>query len=277
VRLASIAEGSASRRTSVAAREELADLYRVLGRPFDEVTELKALADGDATTSRRVSLAMAEARQGQFDAALTTLNAALPADRDSAAVLLGRARVQLGRAERLRDWSSAVTALRTLERALGGTARRSEGLALYGRALYLTGDVAGATRVLRDAVTTSPIDLEAFDFLADAAERTSPLEARDALLSLDALEGDTASPSRRSARARRVGLLSWRLGDAASAATYLQQALDAGHDTPEISAPLVEAYWRLGDSARAKAALDRALTRDPRHPALLRLARSVVK
>ena len=70
-----------------------------------------------------------------------------------------------------------------LERALGGTAPRSEGLALYGRALYLSGDLAGAERILRDAVATSPVDLEAFGFwpMPPSAWRTT-LVARDALV-----------------------------------------------------------------------------------------------
>ena len=90
-----------------------------------------------------------------------------------------------------------------LERALGGTARRSEGLALYGRALYLSGDAAGAERLLREAVATSPVDLEAFAFLADAAERLRhPLIARDALVQLDALQGDTADHATRLTRGR---------------------------------------------------------------------------
>ena len=67
--------------------------------------------------------------------------------------------------------SAMQRASTSLERALGGTARRSEGLALYGRALYLSGNYSEAERILRDAVATSPVDLEAFAFLADAAER----------------------------------------------------------------------------------------------------------
>ena len=276
VRLASLSDAPLDRRTSTSAREELADLYRSLGRPFDEIAQLEALAAADATQSqRRVAVALAEARHGQFDTALATLAGSGPPGREDSAILLGRSRVQLARAERTRDRQSALDALRTLERALGGTARRSEGLALFGRALYLTGDGAGATRVLREAVTTSPVDLEAFDFLADAAERSSPVEARDALLSLDALEGDTAPASRRSERARRIGLLSWRVGDAARAAVHLQHAVDAGHDGPDVSSVLIEAYLREGDRARAELALTRALVRDPRHPALLRLSRTI--
>ena len=99
-------------------------------------------------------------------------------------------------------------ALAALERALGGTARRSDGLALYGRALHLSGDAAGAERLLQDAILHLPVDPDAFGYLADAAERLGhPLAARDALLNLDALEGDTApraAPGRAHASHRRA-------------------------------------------------------------------------
>ena len=135
-------------------------------------------------------------------------------------VALGR--VYLARAERTRDRESISRAMIILERALGGTARRSEGLALYGRALALSGDLAGAERLLREAVATSPVDLEAFQYLADVAERLShDLVARDALVNLDVLQGDTADAGVRANRARRIGALSLRAGDPKTSATYL--------------------------------------------------------
>ena len=48
----------------------------------------------------------------------------------------------------------------------------------YGRALSLSGDLAGAERILREAVATSPVDLEAFEYLADAAERPRTTSSR---------------------------------------------------------------------------------------------------
>jgi tetratricopeptide (TPR) repeat protein len=277
VRLASLGVQPAERRTFVAAREELADLYRVTGRPFDEIAQLKALAARDAQGARVVAVALAEARQGQIDAALATLAGRPAAAGDDTAALLGRARILLARAERTRDRQSAADALRALDRALAGTARRGEALPLYGRALFLSGDTVGALRVLREAVTTRPLASDAFDYLAEAAERTSPLEARDALLSLDALEGDTASGARRAGRARRVGLLSFRVGDHAQAARHLQHAADGGLDAPDVTVPLVESYWEIGDEPKARETLERALARAPRHPGLVRLSRTILR
>jgi predicted Zn-dependent protease len=121
------------------------------------------------------------------------------------------ARVHLARAERTADRASAGLALESLERALGGTARRSEGLALFGRALFLTGETVDAERILREAVATSPVASDAFGYLADLSERLGHyVDARDALLALDALQGDTASAAVRAARAERTGALSPR-------------------------------------------------------------------
>ena len=88
-------------------------------------------------------------------------------------------------------------------RAIAGSAPRSEGLALYGRALYVSGRHAEAERVLREAVSTSPVDPEAFEFLADAAESLRhDLLARDALMNLDVLQGDLATAETRARRAQ---------------------------------------------------------------------------
>ncbi len=260
----------------IAAREELADLHRTQGRTVDEMQQLQSLAARDSQVTRRVAIALAEARYGQYDGALRTLSdaqAAAPAD-SRVQVALGR--VHLARAERTRDRESISRAMIILERALGGTVRRSEGLALYGRALALSGDLAGAERLLRDAVATSPVDLEAFQYLADVAERLShDLVARDALVNLDVLQGDTADASVRANRARRIGALSLRAGDPKTSATYLNRAVDAGHADPATLGELARARWLSGDAAAARAVLARAMQAAPRDAELQRIARMI--
>jgi tetratricopeptide (TPR) repeat protein len=255
------------------AREELADLYQSQGRYGDEMSQLRALAALDDHVSRRVTVALVEARR-DLDGALGTLGeAAMRAPNDSR-VHLALGRVYLTRAERRGDAASVGRALDVLERALGGTAPRSEGLALYGRALYLSGDVTGAERILREAVATSPVDLEAFTFLADAAERLGhDLSARDALTGLDALEGGTASAATRAARARRIGALSLRAGDARTAVTYLTEASTVGPEAVDTLALLARARWLAGDTVGARDTLARARALDPYNSALARLAR----
>jgi len=258
------------------AREELADLYRARQRPDDEIAQLRALAALDQQPGRRIALAIAEAREGRFDAALETLEGTTPASTDDSQVQLARGRVHLVRAERTGDRAAARLALAALEKALGGSARRSEGLALFGRALFRAGDVIAAERILREAVATSPVDVEAYAYLADAAESLArPVEAREALAALDALEGGIASPATRAARARRLGALSLQAGDAASAVRHLRTAIDAGQDTAATFGLLAEAHWRLGDVPRARDAIAQALERAPGDRALLRLSRTI--
>ena len=259
-----------------AAREELADLYRSRGRYGEEMDQLRALAAVDDTVGRRIMLALGEARRDQFDAAIGMIGQlALEGLQDSRVqMVLGR--IYLLRAERGGDSASVQRALEILERALGGTAPRSEGLALYGRALYLSSDIAGAERILREAVTTSPLDAEAFIFLADAAERLGhAAAARDALVSFDALQGGTVPGHARAVRAERIGTLSMRAGDPGAAVSYLTEAVNLGQTAIETLALLARAKWLTGDIPGAKEMLARALVIDPRNSELLRLARAI--
>ena len=118
-----------------AAREELADLYRSLGQLDNERAQLMALAIADPQLSRSMAVALAAIRAGDLPAArqmLVGLAASSPGD---SRVALALGRLYLASAERDGDTRSVTLALAALEQALAGTARRSEGLALYGRAL----------------------------------------------------------------------------------------------------------------------------------------------
>jgi tetratricopeptide (TPR) repeat protein len=262
----------------VAAREELADAYRSAGRPVEEMAALQALAVVDNQTGRQIAIAEAEVRHGQLDAALGTLSRIPAASSTEARVQLAIGRVYLARAERSRDpdGRSAAKALEVLERALGASAPRSEGLALYGRALFVSGRCLESEQALREAISTSPVNREAFLFLADAAEQCGhDLIARDALVNFDVLEGDTAPAEVRFRRASRIGELSLRAGDIRGAVLYLSRAVDAGHAPASTLGLLADARWQTGDAETARALLERALALSPRDPALLRLSRVI--
>jgi tetratricopeptide (TPR) repeat protein len=260
------------------AREELADLYRAAGRADDEISQLAALTALDEQPGRRIALALAEARDGRFEAALATLDHIPSPGLDDSLAQLTRGRVHLVRDERTPNREAARLALASLERALGGSARRSEGLALFGRALHRSGDAAGAERILREAVATSPVDVEAYAYLADAAEELAhPIEARNALATLDALEGDTASRQTRAARARRLGALSLQANEPRRAVRYLRDAVDGGEDTAATFGLLADACRQSGDLEQAVVAIQRALTLAPNDRALQRLARAIHK
>jgi tetratricopeptide (TPR) repeat protein len=260
----------------LAAREELADLYRITGQRVQELRQLQALADADSQPSRRLAIAVAQADADQYDGALGTMSEILvrtPADSRAQITL---ARVLLARAEGRPDRAAVTRALAVLERALGGTARRSEGMALFGRALYLSGDAVTAERILREAVATSPVELDAFRYLADAAARLGhDIVARDALLNLDLLEGDTAPAIVRASRARRIGEWSLRADEPDRAAMYLASAVELGASDPQTLGLLARARWSLGELDAARDALKQALALAPRDPELQRLARTM--
>jgi tetratricopeptide (TPR) repeat protein len=262
--------------TLLAAREELADAYRVKGRFVDEMAELQALAGAQNTAGRTIDIALAESRRGQFPDAIGTLSQAVAKSPSDAHVRLALGRVYLARAERTHDPASVTRALEELQHALAGAAGRSEGLALYGHGLALSGDDAGAERVLREAVATTPVDPEAFGFLADASERLSHFgESKDALITLDVLEGDTASADVRTARAQRIGGLALRANDVPTAIDYLSQAVNAGRKDARTFGLLAQARALTGDAHGAEDALAQALALDPRNPDLTRLKRTL--
>ena len=258
----------------LAAHEELADLYAALGRPVDELAQLQTLSSLDASPRRDAAIAVAESRRGEFDGAIATLSSA--ADRDPAdpQLQLALGRAYLEKSERTMDRRSVSAALGALERALGGGVRRADGLTLLGRALYLSGDDAGAERMLQEAVSGAPLVADALAYLADACERQREYDpARDALQKLDALQGDTAPPAIRVARARRIGQLSLLAGDSATAIEFFKRALDAGPRDPALLGALAEAEFKSGDTAAAKSTLTEALALAPQNADLLRLKR----
>jgi predicted Zn-dependent protease len=82
-------------------------------------------------------------------------------------------------------------ALEALAPAATWPTATSSTLALYGRALYLSGDPAAAERTLRRATLQFPVDPSAFAYLAHAAERLGHRQAaRDASASHAALFAD---------------------------------------------------------------------------------------
>jgi tetratricopeptide (TPR) repeat protein len=258
------------------AREELADLYRRTGRAREEMAQLQSLVAVDPSPDRRVDVALAQLRNGQPELALATLDAVERTAPARTMALLARGRVLLAIAEQRQTRASAAAALAALEAALGGGARRSEGLTLYGRALHLAGRTEEAERILREAVATSPVERLAFAYLADTAERLGHLrDACNALLDLDALEGGTASSDRRAARAARVGRLALATLDYRLAADYLARAVSGRPDDVRSLTGLAEARWATGDRPGAVEALARARAIAPADAAVVKLSRTI--
>jgi tetratricopeptide (TPR) repeat protein len=260
----------------LAAREELADLYRSQGRAVDEMVQLQALAALDQHPERAVAIAMAETRAGQLDASIATLSDAVRAAPADTAVALALGRVYLARAERTLDRPSALQALTLLTSPPVDHLATSERLALVGRAQYLSGDWARAEATLHHAVRTAPVDAEAYGFLADAAERLGhDADARGALANLDVLQGDTAPAVARAARARRMGMIALRIGDSAGASIALAQAVDLGATDAATFASLAQARWQAGDRAGARTALAKGVDADAHNADVARVSKLI--
>lgn len=263
------------RPSFAAAFQELAAVDREQGRPADEIRQLQTLVRLDPRVDRQIALAQAHLRAGDHSRALDALAAAETTTPGDSRVALATGRVHLTRAEATADSESITAALTALERALSGTARRSEGLALYGRALYLSGDAARAEQLLEEATHTSPIDRAAFGYLADAAEQLGHhAVARNALLSLDALAGNTATVTERRTRARRIGALALADGDAEGAVTFLNRALSHGDATATTRGLLARALWAADRHDDARLMLESALAQAPGDLDLMRIART---
>jgi tetratricopeptide (TPR) repeat protein len=168
--------------TFAAAREELARVYESAGRQRDAIDQLEALAALEpGRPERLVNVGLAYARHGRRDTAVQTLGRAAERHPDAPIVYTALGRIWLADAEEESDpiaLTKAVEALRTAA-ALAGAP--SETRALYGRALALSGNMAGAERMLLQAVATMPVDPSAYRYLAEVARRLGHQNiARDA-------------------------------------------------------------------------------------------------
>jgi len=172
-----------------AAREELVDLFERAGRQQAALDQLEALAALEpARAERLVSVGLAYARWGRTEAAILTLGRAAERYPDEPAVYTAIGRVWLDAAEPRNDRVALSKAIEALQPIAAAATASSEALALYGRAMLLSGDARAAERLLLQAADRPPVDPETFRRLADASQRLGHLAvARDALLRYVAL------------------------------------------------------------------------------------------
>jgi tetratricopeptide (TPR) repeat protein len=156
----------------IAAREELADLHAERGERGAGIEQLEAIAALEPSRPERlVNVGLTYARVGQPEAAIVTLGRAAERYPDTPAVYTALGRVWLDMAVARGDGGAIGKALEALEPIAARTDATSETLALYGRALLLSGNAAAAERTLQQAVSRAPADPVAYRHLADAAER----------------------------------------------------------------------------------------------------------
>lgn len=258
-----------------AARTELATLYGALGRTAEEIEQREALAALDAHPERSVALGLAYARAGRIHEAVLTLGATAERFPQHPQVYLALGRVWLEDARARDDRIALRKALEALESALTTAEPSSEALALFGHALYLSGDLEAAEQTLLDAVNRTPVEPAAYAYLADVAERLGrPAQAAHALIAFRALLGDDV-PAREAASPARIGDLSLRGADPVTAVTWYRRAAEAAPTDARIQTRLAEAAWAAGHRDLARAALARALELQPEDRAARRLQQRI--
>ena len=257
----------------VHAREELADLYGRLGKPDSRIVQLEALASLDPGPRRQVALGLAYVRAGEFDHAINTLVRAAQQYPEHPYTYVALGRVWLEKAQPKGDRVDLGKALGALQDAVG-TDDSSEALTLFGRALLLSKSVDLAESVLHQATDKTPVDPQAYYYLADAAERRGHSDiALRALLDYRALEGDDADNRRRAAMYGRLGGLSVLERKPGDAVAWYQRAIEAnGADAP-LLVRLAEAQLLAGSPTAAVTTLQKALDKDPFNRDALALAR----
>jgi tetratricopeptide (TPR) repeat protein len=166
------------------AHDELAVMFAGRGRTRDELEALEAVAALDAQrVEPTLHVAAAYARAGRIDAAMLTLARAAERFPENPGVYEARGRIALEAYERTGDPDMRAAARIALERAIANDGATSATLALYGRALLRSGDLARAEGVLSQATTRLPVDPAAYRDLAEAASRLGHAEvAGDASL-----------------------------------------------------------------------------------------------
>jgi tetratricopeptide (TPR) repeat protein len=259
---------------SIAAREELSDLYAAQGRHAEQVEQLQVLAALDRDhVERQVALGLAQAHADHWDLAVLTLSAALDRSPNEPLLYCALGQVWLERPREKNDRVFLGKAREALERVASQPGATSAALLLYGRALLQQGDLEGAEQALHDATRRYPLAPAALTEYASLAERQSHLDpARTALVEYDALAGSDADAS---SRAAHIGALSLRLNDARGAIVWLKRATELAPGDARGFAALADAQLRAGDRAGADATTTRGLEKDPGNAALQALARRI--
>jgi tetratricopeptide (TPR) repeat protein len=256
----------------IAPREALAELYQTIGRSRDAITQLEAIASLEPDRpERQAAVARAYARAGRTDIAVSVLGRAAERYPDNAVIYLTLGGMWLEAAEPRGDRVALRKAIEALEPLTRGPRVSGDALALYGRALMLSGDLAGAAAALQQSADILPTTPATLLLLADVSERLGRLPAvRTSLERWAALTPESGQT--RAAVMERLGDTCQRMGDQREAIRAWHKAADLTA-APALLVRLATAEFRLGDAKAARATIARGLERNPRHPALLDLQR----
>ena len=245
-----------------AAREALADVLSLEGDHGHAIDELEALAALDPSKPERaIALGLAQSRAGRHDAAVLTLSRAVERFPDEPQAYAALGHVWLTTAQLRGDRVALKKAVEALGQAAARADASSETLAELGRALALSGDAAGAERLLRQAVARLPVPPDAYLQLASVTERDGRIQdARDALMKYATLVGDGQPLA---GIATQIADFSIRLGEPAVAVRWFDRALDEAGPTTVLLARLADAALKAGDVTRARQVVDEGLAAEP--------------
>jgi tetratricopeptide (TPR) repeat protein len=162
--------------TLLAAREELADLYRESGRHAEELEQLQLLATLDRDhIERQIAVARAHASAGRIELAVLALGAAVArATSEGDLKVLPDLYATLGDIwlDTVSERSDALSkALEALGRAAAYASASSDVMTRYGKALIAAGQLESAEQVLKRATERYPIAPAAFQEYASIANR----------------------------------------------------------------------------------------------------------
>jgi tetratricopeptide (TPR) repeat protein len=265
--------------TLLPARQELVRLLLALKRDQEAIDQLDALAALDqANVDHLIQAGLVYARMGRTDLAVTELGkAAQRAERSPAQPrvyeALGRVWLEAAEVRRDTDRIALNKAFEALDRCVRDPRASSEGLTLYGRALLLNGDPAGAQQVFDQATQKPPVDPDAYRQIGLLALRRGDLVlARDSMVRCLAL---TTEPRHLRDLPGQVGELCLRLDEPGEAVKWLKQAAGASNDDAESISRLVTAQVRAGDHQGAAASVEQGLKKSPTSKTLLALRRQI--
>jgi tetratricopeptide (TPR) repeat protein len=257
----------------IKAREELADLYKTVGRVDDRTSQLEALLAFDPGPAREIALGLAYAAQGDTGSAVQTLSRTARRHPSYRYTYVALGKVWLDLAQARSDEAALGKALEALQ-SIAGVIDSSEALTLLGRALLMSSQEELAETTLLRATETLPVEVTAFAYLADVAERRGHDDlARQALLDYHALEAQGGDPRRHGRLALRIATLSLRLNDADTAIEWYQRAATAAPLDAAALVGLADAQFRTGTVEDARTTLSKALAMDPTSATALQLKR----
>ncbi|OZI26159.1 hypothetical protein CAL26_02085 [Bordetella genomosp. 9] len=239
------------------ARILLARIAEDQGRYNDAIAELGRIDDPAMRYQARMRQATLRAKQGNIDAALKMVDQANPQDEEER--VLG----VLTKAQILRDadrTDQAVALLSGADRAIPDTVEIKYELAM----LYERQDkIADLERLLRQVIALDPDHAHAYNALGyTLADHNMRLPEAQELIT-QALDLSPDDPYIMDS----MGWVKYRLGDNASALTYLQRAYSRRPE-PEIGTHLGEVLWAQGRKDEARAIFAAAARKDPNNKTL---------